>query len=117
MTAMDLLKESVLINPAYRLCAWRAVLLNWDDFALQRHLALTGDTLDCHNYVLLTSQGGSLCRMFCSILQYTAQTPQQRIIWSSNAEVEEPHFRNVTAERVSIRWKKRPPVCKILRIQ
>ena len=35
MTAMDLLKESVLINPAYRLCAWRAVLLNWDDFAPQ----------------------------------------------------------------------------------
>ena len=57
--------------------------------------------------------GGSLCRMFSSILQCTARHPQQRIIWSNNAAVEKPCCRNVTGERVSIRWK-RPLFCKIL---
>ena len=79
MTAMDLLKESVLINPAYRLCAWRAVLLNWDDFAPQgafgnalEHLWLShlGVVIRCWHFM---SRGLECCR--------TLPGTEQRILW------------------------------------
>lgn len=40
------------------------MVLNWDDFALQRHLALSGDILDGHNYLLLTSRGAAFVECF-----------------------------------------------------
>lgn len=89
----------------------RTVVLSWDDFVLQRQCLETFVIVMTRCYWHLS--GGSLCRMFSSILQCTARHPQQRIIWSNNAEVEKPCCTNVTGKRVSIRWK-RPLFCKIL---
>ena len=56
MRAMNLLKEPVLINPVCRLCAVRAVFLNWDDFA--RPPPPPGDIWQCLEALAAVTPGG-----------------------------------------------------------
>lgn len=91
---------------------YRTAVLNWDDFALQRHLALSEDILDCHNSLLLTFQGGSLCRMCHRILQYTAQTHNEESSGPVMQKLKNLASEMSQQERVSIRWKKSLQIAK-----